>query len=97
MPNASINWPHMIPDEFKQCSDLVTAQHPRLSGAFTSIDGLNLPVQTSDDEDIENATFNGWLSEHFVSSVLVFSPLGKCIYLFIHYILGLMKMKRQVL
>ncbi|CAA7264567.1 unnamed protein product [Cyclocybe aegerita] len=29
------------------------------------------------DEDIENATYNGWLSEHFVSSVLVFSPKGK--------------------
>ncbi|CAA7268352.1 unnamed protein product [Cyclocybe aegerita] len=30
-----------------------------------------------EDEDIENATYNGWLSEHFVSSVLVFSPKGK--------------------
>ena len=26
------------------------------------IDGLNLPVQTSDDVDIENVTYNGWKS-----------------------------------
>lgn len=77
MPDASIEWLHTIPDEFKQCSDLITARHPRLKGAFASIDGLNLPVQTSNDEDIENATFNGWLSEHFVSSVLVFCPFGE--------------------
>jgi hypothetical protein len=51
--------------------------HPLLNGAFVSIDGLNLPVQNSDDEDIENATFNGWLHNHFVSSVLVFLPKGQ--------------------
>ncbi|KAJ8579917.1 hypothetical protein M405DRAFT_869856 [Rhizopogon salebrosus TDB-379] len=55
---------------------LVVARHPRLHGAFGSIDGLKLPVQTSDDSDIENATYNGWLSEHFVSSVLAFSAEG---------------------
>jgi hypothetical protein len=48
-----------------------------LTGAFASIDGLNLASQTSDDEDIKNATYNGWLCEHFISSVLVFSPQGK--------------------
>ncbi|KIJ10703.1 hypothetical protein PAXINDRAFT_157540 [Paxillus involutus ATCC 200175] len=38
-----------------------------------SIDGLKLPVQTSNDNEIENTTFNGWLSEHFIGSVIVFS------------------------
>ncbi|KAG1729879.1 uncharacterized protein EDB91DRAFT_1252921 [Suillus paluster] len=55
---------------------LVVARHGRLAGAFSSIDGLKLPVQTSDDVNIENATFNGWLSEHFISSVLAFSAEG---------------------
>ncbi|KIK82175.1 hypothetical protein PAXRUDRAFT_14874 [Paxillus rubicundulus Ve08.2h10] len=45
-------------------------------GGFGSINSLKLPVQTSDDIDIENATLNGWLSEHFISSVLVFSSQG---------------------
>ncbi|KIJ89571.1 hypothetical protein K443DRAFT_47908, partial [Laccaria amethystina LaAM-08-1] len=61
---------------FRECSNLIRSRHPRLKGAFASIDGLNLAVQTSADDDIENATFNGWLQEHFISSVLVFSPLG---------------------
>ena len=26
--------------------------------------------------DTENATYNGWLSEHFVSSVIIFAPDG---------------------
>jgi len=74
MPDAAIRWPKG-PD-FQKFNDLITACHPRLTGAFASIDGLNLPVQTSADQDIENATYNGWLSEHFISSVLVFSPHG---------------------
>ena len=74
MPEAWIHWPQ--PGEFEELSELVTQRHPRLHGAFGSIDGLKLPVKTSDDLDIENATFNGWLSEHFVSSVIVFSSKG---------------------
>jgi hypothetical protein len=73
---ARIKWPGMLAD-FHEYNQLIVARHPLLDGAFASIDGLNLPVQDSDDEDIENATFNGWLHEHFVSSVLVFSPKGQ--------------------
>ncbi|KAF5348195.1 hypothetical protein D9758_014669 [Tetrapyrgos nigripes] len=51
-------------------------RHPLLTGAFGSIDGLKLPVQTSSDEEIENATYNGWLHEHYISNVLCFSPEG---------------------
>ena len=41
------------------------------------MDGLNLAVQESSDQEVENATFNGWLHEHFVSSVLIFGASGK--------------------
>ena len=33
-------------------------------------------VEVSDDADVENATYNGWLSEHFISSVIIFAPDG---------------------
>ena len=36
------------------------------------MDGLNLPVQTSHDQEIENSTFNSWLQEHFIISVFAF-------------------------
>ncbi|CAA7270092.1 unnamed protein product [Cyclocybe aegerita] len=79
MPDARIKWLKGGPGggKFQEYNDLIIVRHPRLIGAFTAIDGLNLPVQTLEDEDIENATYNRWLSEHFVSSVLVFSPKGK--------------------
>ncbi|KAG2337597.1 hypothetical protein BDR05DRAFT_978457 [Suillus weaverae] len=74
MADAKIHW--LQGDEFEECSALVVACHARLQGAFGSIDGLKIPVQTSNDIDIENAMFNGWLSEHFISSVLTFSSQG---------------------
>ena len=76
MPDAAIQWPEHH-DDFSAYNGMIVARHPRLTGAFGSVDGLNLACQTADDEEIENATYNGWLCEHFVSSVLVFSPKGK--------------------
>jgi hypothetical protein len=76
MPDAAIQWPRSG-KEFQECNDLILVRHPLLIGAFAAIDRLNVPLQTSQDEDIENATYNGWLSEHFISSVLVFSPKGQ--------------------
>jgi hypothetical protein len=69
MTDARIQWP-WGPD-FERCSALVIARHPRLQGAR-----LKLPVQTSEDDEIENATYNGWLSEHFISSVITFLAEG---------------------
>ena len=74
MPDARISWPQG--DKFQQLNDLIRTRHPQLTGAFASIDGLNLPIQTSGNQDIGNASYNGWLNEHFVSSVLVFTPNG---------------------
>jgi len=76
LPDAVIQWP-THDTEFQNNSELVVARHPHLHGAFTTIDGLNLPTQTSDDPEIENTTYNGWLSDHFISSVIVFSPCGE--------------------
>ncbi|KLO06853.1 hypothetical protein SCHPADRAFT_837453 [Schizopora paradoxa] len=72
---ARVAWPQSH-DEFTELSDLIVARHSLLEGAFGFIDGLNLPVHTSSDPAIENATYNGWLHAHFVSSVLTFSPKG---------------------
>jgi len=75
IPESFIKYPKLL-HEFQENSDLIVSRHPRLHGAFASLDGLNLAVQTSEDVDIENATYNGWLSDHFVSSVLMYSPKG---------------------
>lgn len=75
IPETTITWPRN--DDFEAFSILIQQRHPLLVGAFASIDGLNVPVQTSSDQEIENATYNGWLSGHFISSVIVFSPEGE--------------------
>ena len=74
MPHAAIIWPRG--DEFLELSGYVSMRHPLLQGVFGSIDGLNLPCQVSSDVEIENATYNGWLHSHFISSVIVFSSGG---------------------
>ncbi|KZW01164.1 hypothetical protein EXIGLDRAFT_738600 [Exidia glandulosa HHB12029] len=74
MPEAAISWPRG--EEFEEYSALIVRRHYLLDGAFGSIDGLNLPIQTSDDPEWENMTYNGWLHGHFCSSVLTFSSTG---------------------
>jgi hypothetical protein len=75
MKDAQIQWP--VGEEFQKQNDLILARHPLLIGAFGIMDGLNLLVQTSHDDELESATFNGWLHEHFVSSVFAFGADGK--------------------
>ena len=74
IPHAAVTWPQG--DEFLKLSGYVSMRHPLLQGVFGSIDGLNLPCQVSSDIEIENATYNGWLHSHFISSVIVFSLKG---------------------
>ena len=51
MPDAAINWPCNAA-EFEECNALIFDRHPHLLGAFGGVDGLNLPVQTSYDQDV---------------------------------------------
>ncbi|EIW77798.1 hypothetical protein CONPUDRAFT_92166 [Coniophora puteana RWD-64-598 SS2] len=74
LPEAAIVWPQG--DQFFILNDAVVEHHPLLTGAFGVMDGVNIPVQTADDDEIENATYNGWLHDHFVSSVFAFGPDG---------------------
>ena len=74
MHQARIAWPQG--DEFEDLNDLIIRRHPLLTGAFGSMDGLNLPLQKSADVEFENATYSRWLHAHFVSNVFVFAPTG---------------------
>jgi hypothetical protein len=85
LPEGQIQWP--TGDEFAELNDLVIKRHPLLDGAFGVMDGLNLPVQTSADIEIENATYNGWLHAHFVSCVIAFSSAGTIFRLLVYPLL----------
>ncbi|KAG6884246.1 hypothetical protein C0992_006667 [Termitomyces sp. T32_za158] len=85
LPDGALSFPSRE-EEFKELSNLITARHPLLEGAFGSIDGLSLPVEESDDPELENATYNGWKSDHCVNNVLVFSPKGDIMTATVHYL-----------
>ncbi|KAH9000056.1 hypothetical protein EDB92DRAFT_1789621 [Lactarius akahatsu] len=73
---ARISMPGSIA-ELEWLLSLIKECHALLEGAFGSIDGLSLCAQVSDDPEIENATYNGWKSDHRINNVFVFSPEGK--------------------
>jgi hypothetical protein len=82
IPAACIKWP--TSSQMSEYAEIISIRHPKLGimsegvfcGAFGSIDGLNVPMATADDAEVENATYNGWLHAHVCSNVLVFSPKG---------------------
>ncbi|KAI0367323.1 hypothetical protein BV20DRAFT_1000852 [Pilatotrama ljubarskyi] len=73
LPEAGIAW-WSSAEECEGDTALITVRHPLLRGAVGGIDGMNILTAESDDPEIENATYNGWLHGHYTSSVLVFSP-----------------------
>ena len=75
IPEGAIHFPDH--NEIIEDNLLIRARHSKLMGGFGSIDGLSLPCQEADDPEVENATYNGWKSSHFISNVLIFSPRGE--------------------
>lgn len=76
MREGSVSMPHHLED-LRRLSALITDRHPLLEGAFGSIDGLSLMAQESDEPELENATYNGWKTDHRINNVLAFSPEGE--------------------
>ena len=68
--DACITWPDV--EEMEEYAELIGRCHPTLAkdhggvweGAFGSIDGLNCPIASSEDPELENASYNGWLHAH---------------------------------
>ncbi|CUA71478.1 Cytoplasmic dynein 2 heavy chain 1 [Rhizoctonia solani] len=71
---ARISWP--TPAKMQKYSQVINDRHPNIVGAFGFLDGLSLPVSTSSDPEIEQATYNGWLHSHRTTNVIVFAPDG---------------------
>ncbi|KAG8726441.1 hypothetical protein FRC11_000128 [Ceratobasidium sp. 423] len=80
IPEGRIEWP----DEqlMAQYSNVITNKHSNaeyLNGAFGFMDGLNLPIETSGINHVQEAFFNGWLHAHVAGNVIVFAPDGTII------------------
>jgi len=64
------------PEKIQEYQSVIRLNYPALDGAWCVMDGLKLLVQSSGDDTEQNAYYNGWLHDHFVSCVYVFAPSG---------------------
>ncbi|KAA1116630.1 hypothetical protein PGT21_020921 [Puccinia graminis f. sp. tritici] len=78
-PQARFLWP-TTERRAKEYSRCIEKKFPMLSKCVGFIDGLNLPVLVSDDEDIQNAYYNGWTCSHYCSCILAFASDGTIMY-----------------
>jgi hypothetical protein len=62
--------------EVAEFQEVVKTNFPALDGAWCVMDGLKVKIQKSGDEATQNASYNGWLHDHFVGCVFVFAPSG---------------------
>ncbi|OWZ06289.1 DDE family endonuclease [Phytophthora megakarya] len=79
LPNAAIRWPKKTAI-FADYSAMIEMHHPRIRKGFCFVDGLNLPVAQSLDENTQNAYYNGWTCSHYYSSFFAFAPDGSIIF-----------------
>ncbi|KAF8584782.1 hypothetical protein K439DRAFT_1646845 [Ramaria rubella] len=72
IPKAQIKWP--TADQMAEYAEIIGRRHHKLS---EHNGGLNCPIATVEDHELENASYNGWLHSHACSNVLLFSPQGE--------------------
>ncbi|KAA1074568.1 hypothetical protein PGT21_010309 [Puccinia graminis f. sp. tritici] len=78
-PQARFLWP-TTDRRAQQYSAPIEKKYPLLTRCFGFLDGLNLPVLVSDNEDVQNAYYNGWTCSHYCSCILAFTPDGTIMY-----------------
>ncbi|OAV91607.1 hypothetical protein PTTG_04241 [Puccinia triticina 1-1 BBBD Race 1] len=70
--------------ELERYRAMIEGKFPLLTGCFGFVNGLNIPVLVSGDEDLQNAHYNGWTCSHYCSNVLTFVPNGTIIHAIIN-------------
>ena len=58
----------------------MTLRYPSMFGMFAVVDGLKLALHPPKNFNIQNAYYNGWTHDHYVSNVFLFTPDGCCAY-----------------
>jgi hypothetical protein len=74
LPEAAISWPTI--DEQIALAAMVERKEPLIKGRWGFIDGKNYRIEQSGVALIQNATYNGWLHDVFVTGVACFSADG---------------------
>ncbi len=62
-------------NDIENINGAIASRHLHLTDVFCVADGLKLRRQESGDALIQNAFYNGWTHDHYVSNVLVFAQM----------------------
>lgn len=76
-----------FPDQQKMAeyAAMVAVREPAVTNVIGFVDGVSIPVQCSDNEEQQNAAYNGYHHDTMCNNVLAFAPNGKVIYACINY------------
>ena len=72
--DAAIRMP--TAEEMEHYKRAIQDRHPILEGVWCSMDGLKLLWESSSDPEEQGDFYNGWTSDHYVTSLFVFCPDG---------------------
>ncbi|OAV89955.1 hypothetical protein PTTG_07006 [Puccinia triticina 1-1 BBBD Race 1] len=78
-PQAHIIWPS-TEEQIRPYARTIKKKFPLLENCFGFLDGLNLPICVAEDDDLQNAYYNGWTCSHYCSCVIAFAPNGTIMY-----------------
>ena len=72
--NARISFPNLVEQQLLAC--MIAYKYPLLRGCIGSIDGLRLPVTSSENDILQERYYNGWHTEHCTNNVLLYLADG---------------------
>jgi hypothetical protein len=72
-------------EEMIHLAALVSHREPRVNNTIGFVDGVSIPVQCTDEEEDQNAAYNGYHHDTMCNNVLAFAPTGKIIHACINF------------
>jgi hypothetical protein len=78
LPESAIRWPTF--EEQRNCALAVERKYPGIVGRWGFVDGKNYRVEKPTNALLQNAMFNGWLQQTFVTGVFCFAADGTVVW-----------------
>ena len=61
-------------EKVEQYRAAIVAKHPALKNVVTVGDGLKILLQKAGEDITQEAFYNGWKSDHYITNLFVFAP-----------------------
>ena len=75
--DAAVDFPS--DQENTTLKEIVQQRHSSLGDVYCHVDGMKLYLEAADGDDIQSMYYNGWLHDHFVTNLFLFSACGRII------------------